>query len=80
VPRKSPVPNHIVSLGEDDVIFVLQGVRQHLDQAEQAVAARRNVGAVLNIAVRPETLRCGIVTLVEQRVKGLEYERLVLFR
>jgi hypothetical protein len=37
------------------------------------------MGAVLDVALRPEALRGGVVTFVEQRIESFEYERLVLF-
>ena len=38
-----------------------------------------NVRTVLNVVRRPETLRSGVVPLVEKRVESLQHESLVLF-
>ena len=68
-----------IPFGEDHVIFVAERVRKAANKIEQAVAARRNVGAMLDLAVRPEALGGSVVALVEQSVEGFEHKRLVLF-
>src|SRR5260370_39087066 len=75
---KSPVHNHEVSLSHDHSRFVLQGWRDALDEIEQAIAARCDMSAVLNIVSRPETLSDCIVALVKQRVEGFKDKRFVL--
>jgi hypothetical protein len=50
-----------------------------LGNDELAVAARRDVGAVLDVAIRPVAFGGRVVSLVELRVEGFENERLVLF-
>ena len=67
---KSSVHDHDVSLSQERSRFVLQRWRKALDEIEQAVAPGGDMGAVLNIVGRPETLGGCIVTLVEQRVEG----------
>ena len=79
VARKAAMGDHVVPFGEDHLIFVAQRVGQAANKIEQAIAARRDMGAVLDVAVRPEALRGSVVALVEQGVEGFEYERLVLF-
>ena len=68
---KSPVHDHEVSLSRCCSRFVPQRWGKALDQIEQALTARSNVRAMLNLGRRPETLSGCIVTLVEQRVEGL---------
>src|ERR1700688_3827276 len=57
----------------------MEAVGHALDQREEALASRRNVRAVLNVARRPETLRSGVVLLVEKRFEGFQHEGLILF-
>ena len=80
VPRKAAVGDDVVSFAEDDVIFVTQRVGKAANEVEQAIAARRNMGAVLDVAVRPVAFGGSVVPLVEQRVEGFENEGLVLLR
>src|ERR1700761_1702936 len=69
----------IIPFGEDQVILVAERAGKPANKIEQAVAAGWNMGAVLDVAIGPEALRGGVVAFVEQRVEGLEHERLVLF-
>src|SRR2546430_7782171 len=57
----------------------MEAVGCALDQREEALASGRNVRAVLNVVRRPETLRSGVVPLVEKRFEGLQHESLILF-
>jgi hypothetical protein len=66
-------------LSDDHVIFIPECIGKPANKIEQSIAARRNVGAMLDIAVRPEALSGGIVALIEQRIEGFENQRLVLF-
>jgi hypothetical protein len=68
-----------VPFSDDHVIFVAERAGKATNKIEQAVAAGRNMGAVLDVAFRPEALRRGIVAFVELRVEGFDHERLVLF-
>jgi hypothetical protein len=72
--------DHVVALGDNELVFVFQRVGQRADQVEKPVSAGRDVGAVLDVAVRPETLGGVAVALVEQRVEGFENECLSLLR
>jgi hypothetical protein len=76
---KSPVGDDVVAFREDQLVLVAERVGKAADEIEQAVAARRDVGAVLDVALRPEALGGGIVPLVEQRIEAFQHERLVLF-
>ena len=70
-----PVHQDVVAFGQDEMIFISQGVRHRTDEAEQAVAPWRDVRAVLDVAFRPE-LRCpGVVAPVEQRVESFQHQR-----
>jgi hypothetical protein len=69
-----------VSLGGRELVLGFQRARQRADQVEQAVAAGRDVRAVLDVAVRPIAFGVVVVALVEERVEGLENKRLVLLR
>ena len=61
------------------MIFVAKRAGKSANKIEQAVAAWRDMGTVLDVAVRPEALRGDVVTFVEQRIESFEYKRLVLF-
>src|SRR6266403_1741935 len=63
---------HVVSIGDCKPVLVMEAVGCALDQREEALAPRRNVRAVLNVVRRPETLRSGVVPLVEKRFEGLQ--------
>src|SRR6478672_604198 len=80
VTGEAPMGDDVITFREDEVIFIFQPIRQSADQVEQAVAAGRDVGAMLDVAIGPETLSGGIIPLVEECVEGFEYERLVLGR
>ena len=69
-----------MNLGDDELVFVFQRVGQRVDQVEKPVSAGCDVGAVLDVAIRPELLGGVVVALVKQRVEGFENERLVLLR
>ena len=66
-----------VALGDDDVVLVPGTLRQGAAEIEEPVAARRDVGAVLDAVGRPEARSSLVVALVEERAEGLEDERLV---
>src|ERR1700730_13860142 len=75
---ESSVRNDVVPLGHDQLILVTQRAGQRPDKVEQAVAAGRNVSAVLDVAVGPEPFGGSVVALVEERIERLQDERLVL--
>src|SRR5437867_3396822 len=60
-------------------MFVTQGVWCAADQTEESIATRFDVGAVLDVGVRPEPGRRLIIALVEQGVERLQYQGFVLF-
>src|SRR6266849_9580230 len=74
---KSLVHEHGVCLGHDRSQFVLQRWWEALDQVNYTLAARLDVGTVLNVVRRPEALRSRVVALVEQRVECHQNQRLV---
>jgi hypothetical protein len=59
VARKASVRDNVISFGEDQVIFVAECIGKAANEIEQAIAAGRNVRAVLNVVRRPEALRSG---------------------
>jgi hypothetical protein len=71
--------DHVVALGDDELVLVFQRVWRRADQVEQAVAAGRDVGAVLDIAIRPETLGGDVVALVKKGFESLQHEGPILF-
>ena len=73
VARKAPMCDQVVPFGEDYMIFVAECVGKTANKIEQAIAPRRNTRAVLDVPVRPEALRAGIIPLVEERVEGFQH-------
>src|SRR5712691_1486580 len=76
--RKSPVHDHKVFFGQNRSRFVLQRRRDAFDEIEQALSARLNMSAVLNVVRRPITFGCRIVTLIEKRVERFQDKLLVV--
>src|ERR1700730_999479 len=76
---KSSVHDHEVSLGHDRSRFVLQRLRDALDEIEQTVAARCDMSAVLNVVRGPVALGRYVIPFVDEGVKSLKNECLVLF-
>jgi hypothetical protein len=68
-----------VAFGYNQLILVAQRLRCLADEVEQSCAAWRDMGAVLDVAIRPEPFGIGVIALVEQRVEGFEDEGFVLF-
>ena len=67
----------MVALGDDELMFVTQGVGGVADQIEQSIATRLDVCAVLDIVGRPIPFSRLIVPLVKQCVEGVDYQRLI---
>src|SRR6202035_2508916 len=67
------VEEHIVASGKGKPVLVVQSFRGLFDQGEKPLASGRNVRTVLNVVRRPETLRSGVVPLVEKRVESLAH-------
>jgi hypothetical protein len=77
--RETAVDNDDVSLRYHYSWLIPQAGRNALDQVEETIPARLNVRAVLNVVGRPEALRCGIISLIEESVKGFQDNRLIVF-
>src|SRR5260370_25770532 len=76
-PRKPPMNDDEVALGHDHPGLVFQRRRHALDEVEEALAAGRDVRAVLDVGRRPVAQRRLIVPLVEQCLECLKYEYLI---
>ena len=80
-PRRPPTSaeasvNHdVVALRDRQCALVLPVDGPH--ESEEASSSRPDPGAVLNVVGRKVALRCLEVSPVEERVEGLEDERLV---
>ena len=55
-PRKTPVNDHELLVGNDRSWLVLQRWRDALDEIEQAIATGRDMSAVLDVVGRPKLL------------------------
>src|SRR5580704_16794619 len=69
----------VVAFGHDQLVLITQCVRRCADKVEKPVTAWRDMGAVLDVEIRPEPFGGRVVALVEQRVEGFENEHLILF-
>src|ERR1700756_5125053 len=69
------VNNDVVAFRQNHPRLILERRRGGLDQVEQAVASRLDVGAVLNVFRGPKSLRTGIVSLIEEGIECLQYDR-----
>jgi hypothetical protein len=58
------VADDVIAFGQNQMIFITERCRKATHKIEQAIAAGRDVGAVLDIAFRPEALRRGVVAFV----------------
>src|SRR4030095_14265082 len=54
IPRKSAVQDHVVALGHDDGVLVAQCIGERANEIEQTVPARFDMGAMLNVVLRPK--------------------------
>src|SRR5207253_10136259 len=61
-------------------MLVAQGIGRTADQGKQAFASGFDMRAMLDVGARPIARGRPVSSLVEQRVKGLQYECLVLLR
>ena len=77
--RETSVDDDEVSLRDDYSRFIPEGERNALDQVKETIPARLNVRTVLNVVGRPEALRCGIISLIEESVEGFQDDRLIVF-
>src|SRR5690349_23070935 len=77
--RKTSMQEDEVAGCGDNVVFVPQRRRQRFDEIEQPIPTSRNMGAVLNVVRRPETLRFSIIALIEERVEGIQNNLYVAF-
>jgi hypothetical protein len=72
------VDDNVIALRQNKTVLVAQALGK-ADEPEQPFATRFDVSAVLDVFVGPEAGCRLVITFVEQRVEGFEYERLVLF-
>ena len=70
----------VVSFSDYELALIAQRGRQRANEVEQARTPGLDMGAVLDISIRPVTFGAGIVTLVEKRIECFEDEGLILFR
>jgi hypothetical protein len=80
VSGKSSVQNDVVALGHDQRILVSQRVRKRFDEVEEAIAARLDMRAVLNITFGPKSRSCRVVPFVEERIERLRNDFFILLR
>ncbi len=62
---ESTVQDDVVTVGDDELVFVTQLGWRGIDELEQALADGFDVGAVLDVVRGPEPLGGGVVAFVE---------------
>src|SRR5216684_1416118 len=70
--RKSPVHDHEISLSHDRSRLVLQRWWDALDKVEEALPARCDMSAMLNVVSRPIAFGLHVVPLIKQRVECVQ--------
>src|SRR6267154_3573248 len=74
---KPAMQHHHVALRHDQTVLIFTLGRDALNQAEEPVAPRWYMGAMLNVVGRPELLCCDEVLLIEQCLERFEDKCLV---
>src|SRR5271163_3834011 len=74
---KPAMNDDVVTFCKNHPRLILERRRRGFDQIEEALPARRDVGAVLNVVGRPELLGRSIVALIEKRVECFKNKFLV---
>lgn len=77
VSRKSSVDDHNIPFRNNHSRFIFQRWRSAANKIKQALASRRDIGAVLNVVRRPIALCRSVVPLIEQRVECFKHERFI---
>ena len=70
----------VVTFGENHPGFIAERRRRGLDEVEESVSSRFDMGAVLNVVGRPKSLRSRVVSLIEQGIERLQYRCLIFLR
>jgi len=73
------VHHYEVSISDDCSRLILERRRKALDEIEQALTTRRDMSAMLNVVTGPIAFGRYLVVFVEESVKCLKDECLVLF-
>jgi len=60
--------------------LILERLRRGLDEVEEPVSSRLDMGAMLNVVGRPEPLRRRVIAFIEQGIECFQYDRLILLR
>lgn len=75
------------TMNDDVVVFckkhpglMLERRRRGLDEVEEPVSSRLDMGAVLNVVGGPEPLRSRVVAFIEQGIECFQKDRLILLR
>src|SRR6266478_2271829 len=76
--RKSSVHDDEIPFTHNRSMLIFESWRKTLDEIEQALSARLNMIAVLNVVRGPITFGRRIVTLIEQRVERFQDKLLVV--
>src|ERR1700742_2545314 len=71
------VNNDVVAFRQNHPRLILERRRGGLDQVEEAVSSRLDVGAVLNVVGRPKSFRTRIVSPIEEGIECLQYDRFI---
>src|SRR5258708_35165509 len=78
--REPAMNDDVVTFCKNYPGLILERRWRSLDKVEEPVSSRLDVGAVLNVVGRPESLRSRVVSLIEQGIECFQYDRLILLR
>src|SRR5258706_459703 len=70
--RESPVDDDEIAIGRNHPRFILERRWTTFNEVKESVAARLDMGAVLNVVRRPISLGLGVIPPIEQRIERLE--------
>src|SRR5258708_2782735 len=70
----------VVTFCKNHPWLILKRRRSGLDEVEESGSSRLDMGTVLNVVGRPKSLRSRVVSLIEQGIECVQYDRLFLLR
>src|SRR5260370_14359740 len=75
--RKSSVHDDEIPFSQNRSGLIFESRRKAFDEIEQALTARLNMSAVLDVVGRPIALSSSVVSLIKQRVESFKSKRFV---
>jgi hypothetical protein len=75
---ESAMNDDVVTFCKNLPRLILERRRRGLDEVEEPVSSRLDMGAALNVVGRPKSLRSRVVSLIEQGIECFQHDRLIL--